>query len=88
MMYFIHYSRIKPGCKPELAEIEAEIKCKLEEVCWLPDFCHLPPDVRIASTKAYQEGKVKTRILSSSYFWETRYFISEFIVVVIVFLFI
>ncbi|KAH6836433.1 S-adenosyl-L-methionine-dependent methyltransferases superfamily protein [Perilla frutescens var. hirtella] len=52
------YIRLKPGCKPELAEIETEMKCKLEEVCWLPDFYYLPPDVRIASTKAYQEGKI------------------------------
>ncbi|XP_057796199.1 multisite-specific tRNA:(cytosine-C(5))-methyltransferase trm4b [Salvia miltiorrhiza] len=52
------YIRLKPGCKLELAEIEDELKCKLEEVCWLPDFYYLPPDVRIASTKAYQEGKI------------------------------
>lgn len=52
------YIRLKPGCKPELAEIEAEIKFKLEEVGWLPDFYYLPPDVRIARTKAYQEGKI------------------------------
>lgn len=55
---FVLSSRLKPGCKLELTEIEDEIKCKLEEVCWLPDFYYLPPDVRIASTKAYQEGKV------------------------------
>lgn len=55
---FVLSSRLKPGCKLELEDIEAEIKCKLEEVSWLPDFYYLPPDVRIASTKAYQEGKV------------------------------
>ncbi|KAK6141220.1 hypothetical protein DH2020_025017 [Rehmannia glutinosa] len=52
------YIRLKPGCQAQLPEIEAEIKCKLKEVCWLPDFYYLPPDVRIASTKAYQEGKI------------------------------
>ncbi|XP_047968920.1 uncharacterized protein LOC125212724 isoform X2 [Salvia hispanica] len=52
------YIRLKPGCKLEKEEIEDEIKCRLEEVYWLPDFYFLPPDVRIASTKAYQEGKI------------------------------
>lgn len=51
--------RFKPGCNTELSEIEAEIKCKLEEVSWMPNFYYLPPDTRIASTKAYQDGKVK-----------------------------
>ncbi|KAI3465846.1 hypothetical protein Pfo_022509 [Paulownia fortunei] len=52
------YIRLKPGCEAQLAEIEAEIKHKLKELCWLPNFYYLPPDVRIASTKAYQEGKI------------------------------
>ncbi|KAG6385370.1 hypothetical protein SASPL_154204 [Salvia splendens] len=52
------YIRLKPGYKLEREEIEDEIKCRLEEVYWLPDFYYLPPDVRIASTKAYQEGKI------------------------------
>ncbi|KAK4385991.1 tRNA (cytosine(34)-C(5))-methyltransferase, mitochondrial [Sesamum angolense] len=52
------YIRLKPGCEAPLPEIEAEIKCKLNEVGWLPNFYYLPPEVRIASTKAYQEGKI------------------------------
>ncbi|KAL0300365.1 UNVERIFIED_CONTAM: tRNA (cytosine(34)-C(5))-methyltransferase, mitochondrial [Sesamum angustifolium] len=52
------YIRLKPGCEAQLPEIEAEIKCKLNEVGWLPNFYYLPPEVRIASTKAYQEGKI------------------------------
>ncbi|KAL8506391.1 hypothetical protein ACS0TY_017320 [Phlomoides rotata] len=52
------YIRLKPGCNTELSEIEAEIEYKLEEVCWMPNFYYLPPDVRIASTKAYQNGKI------------------------------
>ncbi|KAL3631544.1 hypothetical protein CASFOL_024528 [Castilleja foliolosa] len=52
------YIRLKPGFKSQLPEIEAEMKCELKEVCWLPDFHYLPPDVRIASTKAYQEAKI------------------------------
>ncbi|GFP78758.1 multisite-specific tRNA:(cytosine-c(5))-methyltransferase trm4b [Phtheirospermum japonicum] len=52
------YIRLKPGCKAQLPEIEAEMKCELKDVCWLPDFYYLPPDVRIASTMAYQEAKI------------------------------
>ncbi|KAG8386797.1 hypothetical protein BUALT_Bualt03G0186200 [Buddleja alternifolia] len=50
--------RLKPGSEVDLAEIEEDIKCKLKEVCWLPNFYYLPPDRRIAGTKAYQEGKI------------------------------
>ncbi|KAF3685194.1 Oligopeptide transporter 7 isoform 1 [Capsicum annuum] len=49
---------LKPGYSDCLEEIETDIRCKLERVCWLPNFYHLPPDVRIASSKAYQEGKI------------------------------
>ncbi|OIT33412.1 PREDICTED: uncharacterized protein LOC109206049 [Nicotiana attenuata] len=52
------YIRLKPCYESFLEEIEADIRCKLERVCWLPNFYHLPPDVRIASSKAYQEGKI------------------------------
>lgn len=58
-MIVFFLERLKPGCNTELSEIEAEIKYKLEEVCWMPNFYYLPPDVRIAGTKAYQNGKVK-----------------------------
>lgn len=52
------YIRLKPGYEDFLEEIETDIRCKLERVCWLPNFYYLPPDVRIASSKAYQEGKI------------------------------
>ncbi|XP_060189299.1 uncharacterized protein LOC132618253 [Lycium barbarum] len=52
------YIRLKPGYEDCLEEIETDIRCKLEKVCWLPNFYYLPPDVRIASSKAYQEGKM------------------------------
>uniref|UniRef100_A0A5B7CB73 SAM-dependent MTase RsmB/NOP-type domain-containing protein n=1 Tax=Davidia involucrata TaxID=16924 RepID=A0A5B7CB73_DAVIN len=52
------YIRLKPGCEAHLEEIEAEIKCKLEKVAWLPCFYSLPPQIQIARSKAYQEGKI------------------------------
>lgn len=52
------YIRLKPGYEAYIEEIEADVGCKLEKVSWLPDFYYLPPHVRIASSKAYQEGKV------------------------------
>lgn len=50
--------RLKPGSEELIEEFEAEIGCKLERVSWLPDFYSLPPDIHIASSKAYREGKV------------------------------
>ncbi|KAJ7953137.1 S-adenosyl-L-methionine-dependent methyltransferase superfamily protein [Quillaja saponaria] len=52
------YIRLKPGCEAFLQEVEADIKCKLEKVSWLPGFYSIPPDIQIASSKAYQEGKI------------------------------
>ncbi|KAK9285381.1 hypothetical protein L1049_024572 [Liquidambar formosana] len=52
------YIRLKPGCEACVEEIEAEIKCKLEKVGWLPDFFSLPPDIQIANSNAYREGKI------------------------------
>ncbi|EOX90828.1 S-adenosyl-L-methionine-dependent methyltransferases superfamily protein isoform 4 [Theobroma cacao] len=52
------YVRLKPGCEAELEEIEAEMKCKLRKVDWLPGFYSLPPDIQIANSKAYQDGKI------------------------------
>ncbi|RAL46508.1 hypothetical protein DM860_004787 [Cuscuta australis] len=52
------YIRLKPGNDGTIEEIEADIGCKLEKVYWLPDFYHLPPDVRIASSKAYRQGMI------------------------------
>ncbi|GAB4847545.1 hypothetical protein Ancab_026604 [Ancistrocladus abbreviatus] len=52
------YIRLKPGFESQINEIEEEIKCKLNEVGWLPNFYRLPPEVQIANSKAYQEGKI------------------------------
>ncbi|KAL8143450.1 hypothetical protein V2J09_016482 [Rumex salicifolius] len=52
------YIRLKPGNEKQIEEIEAEISCKLNEVGWLPSFYSLPPYSQIASSKAYQEGKI------------------------------
>ncbi|XP_022741629.1 uncharacterized protein LOC111293137 [Durio zibethinus] len=52
------YLRLKPGSEAELEEIEAEIKCNLEKVNWLPGFYSLSPDIQIANSKAYQDGKI------------------------------
>uniref|UniRef100_A0A1D1XNK9 Ribosomal RNA small subunit methyltransferase F n=1 Tax=Anthurium amnicola TaxID=1678845 RepID=A0A1D1XNK9_9ARAE len=52
------YIRLKPGCEPELLEIEDELKCKLERVVWLSGFFALPPQVHIARSDAYRKGKI------------------------------
>ncbi|CAN1226884.1 28S rRNA (cytosine-C(5))-methyltransferase, partial [Linum perenne] len=52
------YIRLKPGSEPLLEDIEAEMKCKLERVGWLPGFYSLPPQIQIASSKAYKDGKI------------------------------
>ncbi|XP_062102712.1 rRNA (cytosine-C(5))-methyltransferase NOP2C isoform X2 [Humulus lupulus] len=52
------YIRLKPGCESQLEEIEAEMDCKVEKVVWLPGFYSLPPNVQIANSKAYREGKI------------------------------
>ncbi|XP_071711171.1 rRNA (cytosine-C(5))-methyltransferase NOP2C [Rutidosis leptorrhynchoides] len=52
------YIRLKPGCEEQLEAIEADLKCKLEKVEWLPNFYSLPPHIQIASSKAYQQGKI------------------------------
>ncbi|KAK2984507.1 hypothetical protein RJ640_016893 [Escallonia rubra] len=52
------YIRLKPGCEADIDEIEAEMKCNFEKVDWLPNFYSLPSHFQIASSKAYQEGKI------------------------------
>ncbi|XP_008787633.2 uncharacterized protein LOC103705618 isoform X4 [Phoenix dactylifera] len=52
------YVRLKPGCESLLADIEAELRCKLEEVVWLPGFFSIPPHIQIAGSKAYQQGVI------------------------------
>ncbi|GMH06552.1 hypothetical protein Nepgr_008392 [Nepenthes gracilis] len=52
------YVRLKPGCDSLIAEIEANIKCELNPVVWLSNFFSLPPDIKIANSLAYKEGKI------------------------------
>lgn len=63
LIYLIMFvERLKPGYEAQIQEIEAEINCKLEKVDWLPGFYALPPEVQIANSKAYQEGKVRVKV--------------------------
>ncbi|XP_054810786.1 rRNA (cytosine-C(5))-methyltransferase NOP2C isoform X2 [Prosopis cineraria] len=52
------YIRLKPNCEAYLEEVEADINCKLQRVDWLPRFYSVPSNIQIASSKAYQEGKI------------------------------
>ncbi|KAF8364581.1 hypothetical protein HHK36_033448 [Tetracentron sinense] len=52
------YIRIKPDSEAQVPDVEAEIKCKLEKVAWLPGFFSIPPHIQIAGSKAYREGKI------------------------------
>ncbi|KAK7360212.1 hypothetical protein VNO77_02194 [Canavalia gladiata] len=52
------YIRLKPGCEACLEEVEADLKCKLEKLEWLPLFYSLPPQIQIAGSRAYREGKI------------------------------
>ncbi|PPD76162.1 hypothetical protein GOBAR_DD26909 [Gossypium barbadense] len=52
------FLRLKPGNEAEIEGIEAEIKCKLEKVNWLPGFYSLRPDILIANSKSYLDGKI------------------------------
>jgi hypothetical protein len=42
-----------------VADIESELKCYLEKVSWLPGFYAIRPEIQIAGSKAYQQGKVR-----------------------------
>ncbi|EHA8586642.1 hypothetical protein COCNU_scaffold000669G000010 [Cocos nucifera] len=46
------------SCESQLVDVEAELRCKLEEVVWLPGFFSIPPHIQIAGSKAYQQGMV------------------------------
>ncbi|TKY55922.1 Ribosomal RNA small subunit methyltransferase B [Spatholobus suberectus] len=52
------YIRLKPGCEACIEEVEAEVKCKVEKLEWLPGFYSLPPHIQIAGSRAYREGKI------------------------------
>lgn len=58
-IFWVVMERLKPECEAELEEVEADMKCKLEKVDWLPGFYSLPPSIQIANSKAYQQGKVR-----------------------------
>lgn len=63
---FFFLERLKPGCEAYLEEIEAEIKCKLEKVAWLPNLYSLPPQIQIANSKGISRRKgdhILTRII-------------------------
>ncbi|KAE9614592.1 putative 16S rRNA (cytosine(967)-C(5))-methyltransferase [Lupinus albus] len=52
------FIRLKPGFEDYLEEFEAEMKCKLQKLEWLEGFYSLPHHIQIASSRAYQQGKV------------------------------
>jgi hypothetical protein len=61
-LIFFSDARLKPGMESQIAEIEGELKCVLENVSWLPGFYAIPPEVLIAGSKAYQQGKVRRNL--------------------------
>ncbi|RDY14231.1 hypothetical protein CR513_00735 [Mucuna pruriens] len=52
------YIRLKPGFEACIEDVEAEVKCKLDKLEWLPAFYSLPPHVQIAGSRAYRQGKI------------------------------
>jgi hypothetical protein len=50
--------RLKKRLGSDLSEVEEELGVKLSPLFWLPGFYSIPPEIQIAGTKAYQEGKV------------------------------
>lgn len=52
------YLRLKPGVESEIPEIENEIGFKLKPIPWLSGFFSIPQQAKIASSEAYQEGKI------------------------------
>jgi hypothetical protein len=57
--------RVKPQASSEIPDIEEELGLKLSPLPWLPSFFSLPPEAQIASTLAYQQGKVIFEAFSS-----------------------
>ncbi|KAF3785449.1 tRNA (cytosine(48)-C(5))-methyltransferase, partial [Nymphaea thermarum] len=49
---------LKPGSETLLADVEAELGCKLENVNWLPGFFAIASQIQIARSKVYCEGKI------------------------------
>ncbi|XP_031488896.1 uncharacterized protein LOC116256644 [Nymphaea colorata] len=52
------WQRLKPGSETLLADVEAELGCKLENVNWLPGFFAIASQIQIARSKVYCEGKI------------------------------
>lgn len=52
------YIRLKPGMESQITEIESELKCHLKKVSWVPDFYAIPPEIQIAGSEAYRQGKI------------------------------
>ena len=68
LIFFSEIPRLKPGMESTIVtEIETELKCNLTKVSWLPDFYAIPPEIQIAGSKAYQQGKVR-KLFCYSYF--------------------
>ncbi|XP_031479816.1 uncharacterized protein LOC116250323 [Nymphaea colorata] len=49
---------LKPGSETLLADVEAELGRKLENVNWLPGFFAIASQIQIARSKVYCEGKI------------------------------
>ncbi|XP_024400981.1 uncharacterized protein [Physcomitrium patens] len=52
------YIRVQPRTSLDIPELEEELGLKLSPLAWLPNFFSLPPQAQIASTQAYQLGKL------------------------------
>ncbi|XP_031493247.1 uncharacterized protein LOC116259526 [Nymphaea colorata] len=50
--------KLKAGSETLLADVEAELGCKLENVNWLPGFFAIASQIQIARSKVYCEGKI------------------------------
>ncbi|XP_049934439.1 carotenoid 9,10(9',10')-cleavage dioxygenase 1-like [Nymphaea colorata] len=49
---------LKPGSETLLADVEAELGCKLENVNWHPGFFAIASQIQIARSKVYCAGKI------------------------------
>lgn len=58
LRFFCDVNRVKPQAYLEIPDIEEELGLKLAPLSWLPNFFSLPPEAQIASTLAYQQGKL------------------------------
>ncbi|BBN13182.1 hypothetical protein Mp_6g01460 [Marchantia polymorpha subsp. ruderalis] len=55
----VQQSKLKPQAGvEEIEEIEKDLGVNLSALSWLPGFYSIPPEVQIAGSKSYQEGKI------------------------------